>query len=132
LNDNWNVISRTILPIVALNDIPRDGDEQWGLGDVVQSAFFSPQQPTAGGLIWGVGPVALIPTASDATLGGEKWGMGPTGVALKQSGPWTVGMLANHIESFAGDDDRADISATFLQPFVAYITKTRTTLGVNT
>ena len=29
-------------------------------------------------------------------------------------------MLANHIWSFAGDDDRPDISNTFMQPFVAY------------
>jgi hypothetical protein len=41
-------------------------------------------------------------------------------------------MLANHIWSVAGDDDRADVSATFVQPFLSYITKTHTTLGLNT
>lgn len=55
----------------------------------------------------------LLPTASDEMLGGEKWGVGPTAVALKQDGPWTYGTLVNHIESFAGEDDRTDISATF-------------------
>ena len=64
-------------------------------------------------------------------LGTKKWGIGPTGVALKQVGPWTVGGLINHIESFAGDEDRAHVSATFMQPFVSYITKTKTTLGVS-
>jgi hypothetical protein len=58
--------------------------------------------------------------------------LGPTGVALKQTGPWTIGLLANHIWSVAGEDDRADINATFLQPFVGYITKTKTTFGLNT
>jgi hypothetical protein len=104
-----------------------------GIGDTVQSLFFSPKLPTARGVIWGLGPVILLPTASEDALGGEKWGIGPTGVALKQSGPWTYGLLFNHIESFAGSDARADVSATFIQPFLAYLfTKTKTTLGLNT
>ena len=74
----------------------------------------------------------MLPTASDATLGSDKWGIGPTAVVLKQAGPWTFGGLANHIQSFAGDEDRADVSATFLQPFITYITKTKTTIALNT
>jgi hypothetical protein len=132
LNENWNVISRTIVPIVDQNDLPFRGEGETGLGDIVQSLFFSPKAPTKNGVIWGVGPVLLIPSATDDDLGGEKWGIGPTAVALKQSGRWTMGALANHIESFAGDDDRPDVSATFLQPFVSYVTKTKTTLGLNT
>ena len=103
-----------------------------GIGDIVQSFFFSPKKPTPRGMIWGIGPVIMLPTASDEMLGTEKWGIGPTGVALKQSGPWTYGALVNHIESFAGDDDRADVSATFIQPFLTYITKTKTTFALNT
>jgi len=79
-----------------------------------------------------VGPVELLPSATDDALGGEKWGLGPTAVVLKQNGPWTIGFLGNHIWSVAGEGDRADINATFLQPFVSYITKTKTTLGLNT
>ena len=74
----------------------------------------------------------LLPTATDDLLGSGKWGAGPTGVALKQSGPWTVGILANHIWSFAGDDDRADVNSTFLQPFVSYTTKDAWTFSLNT
>lgn len=131
ISENWNVISRTILPLIDQQDIP-PGTDKSGVGDVVQSLFFSPKAPTSGGIIWGAGPVALIPTASDKVLGGEKWGAGPTAVALKQGGPWTVGFLGNHIWSFAGEDERAEINATLLQPFVSYITKTKTTLGVVT
>ena len=131
LSDDWNLISRTILPIVHLSDIPPGNDES-GLGDITQSLFFSPAQPTSRGIIWGAGPVLLLPTATDELLGSEKWGAGPTAVLLKQSGPWTVGFLGNHIWSFAGEDDRADISVSFLQPFVSYITKTHTTFSLNT
>jgi hypothetical protein len=131
LNQDWNVISRTILPIVSQDDVI-PGTSQAGIGDVVQSLFFSPKQPTSGGLIWGAGPVFLLPTGSDDRLSGRKWGLGPTGVALKQDGPWTVGALANHIWSVAGDDDRTDVSATFLQPFVSYTTPQAWTYSLNT
>jgi hypothetical protein len=46
-----------------------------------------------------------------------RWGAGPSAVALMVRGPWTVGVLANHVWSYAGDNDRQDISNTFLQPF---------------
>ncbi len=131
LSPEWNLISRTIFPVIDQDDVPSAGAGESGLGDIVQSLFFSPKAPTAGGLIWGVGPVLLLPSASDELLGAEQWGVGPTAVALKQTGPWTVGGLVNHIESVAGEDDRSDISATFVQPFVSYNTKTKTTLTVN-
>ena len=130
LNEDWNVISRTILPLIDQEDIPAGNDES-GIGDVVQSLFFSPVAPTASGWIWGVGPVLLIPTASDPTLGAEQWGSGPTAVVLKQEGPWTYGALVNHIWSFTGDDDRADVNATFMQPFAAYTTPTAMTFTLN-
>lgn len=132
LDEEWNLISRTILPIVQQKDLPSNGISESGLGDTVQSFFFSPKEPTENGLIWGAGPVLYLPTATDDQLGAEKWGAGPTGVVLKQAGPWTYGFLANHIWSFAGDDDRNDINATFVQPFMTYVTQTKTTLGLNT
>jgi hypothetical protein len=133
LNEQWNLITRTIVPIISQDDIPVRGQGESGLGDITASQFFSPKKPTAGGWIWGAGPVWLLPSATDDTLGGEKLGMGPTIVALKQAGPWTYGALAHHIWSVAGDDDRANVNATFLQPFLSYIiTSTKTTLSLNT
>lgn len=130
INNDWNMISRTIVPLINQdNVIP--GTSQSGLGDITQSLFFSPKQPTAGGLIWGVGPVFLLPTGSDDLLSARKWGLGPTAVLLKQQGPWTYGALGNHIWSVGGDSDRADISTTFLQPFVAYTTPTAWTFNAN-
>jgi hypothetical protein len=132
IGQDWNLISRTILPVLNFDDVPLPGSSEFGLGDTVQSLFFSPKAPTASGWIWGAGPAFLIPTATDEVLGSEKWGIGPTGVVLRQSGSWTYGALANHIESFAGTSRRADVSATFIQPFLTYITPTQTTFGLNT
>ena len=105
-------------------------DDASGLGDTVQSFFFSPKKPV-GGWILAAGPVALWPTATDSQLGGEQWGAGPTALALRQKGPWTFGLLTNHLWSYAGDNARAEVNATFIQPFVSYITSTKTTFTIN-
>ncbi|BCH20574.1 hypothetical protein MesoLjLc_03510 [Mesorhizobium sp. L-8-10] len=132
LNEDWNIISRTILPVIWQDDIAGPSGTQSGLGDTVQSLFFSPKAPGPGGIIWGAGPAFLIPTGTDPLLGGDKWGAGPTGVVLKQTGPWTYGMLANHIWSFAGPEARPDVNSTFLQPFVSYTTADAWTFALNT
>lgn len=119
LNDEWTLISRTIVPVID-QDIPFIGDgSQSGVGDITQSLFFSPSKPGPGGIIWGVGPAFVIPSGVDY-LSGKQWGAGPTAVVLEQDGPWTVGMLANHLWGFAGSGPK--FSNTFLQPFAAYNT----------
>src|SRR5262245_36036679 len=122
LSARWNLILRTIMPIVQQSDVVVGQGSQFGLGDITQSFFFS---PNGGSLIWAIGPVLYYPSATDALIGAKKWGAGPTALVLKQEGPWTYGMLANHIWSFAdagGGAARDDISNTFLQPFLAYNT----------
>jgi hypothetical protein len=128
----WNLIIRTIVPVIYAESPIPDGDSTAGLGDITQSFFFSPKAPTRGGWIWGVGPVFLYPTATDDVLGAGKFGLGPTAVMLKQQHGWTYGMLANHIWSVTGESHRDDVNATFMQPFVTYTTKTFTTFGFNT
>ncbi|MCK4794232.1 MAG: hypothetical protein KAV87_61460 [Desulfobacteraceae bacterium] len=130
LNQDWTLISRTILPVTYQKDIFPGAGSQFGLGDASLSLFFSPKKPTSGGVIWGAGPIFLLPTATDSLLGAKKWGAGPTAVVLTMRGPWTLGALGNHVWSFAGDKDRIDISNTFLQPFVAYTWPSAWTLSV--
>lgn len=132
LNEDWNLISRTVVPVVWQSDVAGDSGYQFGLGDTMQSFFFSPKKPGPNGVIWGAGPAFLLPTGTNELLGSEKFGIGPTAVALKQHGPWTYGALANHIWSVAGDDERANVSSTFLQPFVSYTTKDAWTFALNT
>lgn len=129
--EDWNVIVRTILPIIYAQSPVKGGLDHHGLGDTTQSFFLSPKQEV-GGWVMGAGPVLLYPTATDSALGSEKYGAGPTFVVLKQQSGWTVGMLGNQIWSITGNNDRENVSATFLQPFVAYTTKMYTTLTVNT
>lgn len=132
LNDDWNVISRTIVPVTYQDDIYPGAGDQFGLSDTTQSFFFSPKAPTADGWIWGVGPAILIPTGTDDELGASQWGAGPTFVVLKQDSGWTYGMLANQIWKVAGSDRVSDISQLYVQPFVSFTTKTLWTVSLNT
>ena len=118
-SEDWNLITRVILPVVSQTDLYGPSGNQFGLGDITMSAFFSPKAPTSRGLIWGVGPVLSLPTATDELLGTEKFGVGPTVIGLMQVGKITVGLLFNHIWSVAGSDDRADVNNSFFQPFLA-------------
>lgn len=129
LSKDWNLISRTIVPVIAQHKVAGTGT-QFGLGDTFQSFFFSPNKSEP--FVWGIGPALLIPTATDKALGTEKFAIGPTIVVLKQKKKWTVGMLFNHVWSVAGKESRADVSSTFLQPFLSYTTKTAWTFTVNT
>ena len=117
LNNEWNLIARVIVPFVSQPALAEGGAPAFGVSDVLTSFFFSPAR---GGLIWGAGPVISLPSTTVGTLGTEKWSAGPTLVALKQSGPFTVGALWNQLWSFSGNNDRADVNQMFLQPFVAY------------
>ena len=132
LSADWNLISRTILPVVNFQGAAGPETGQLNFGDTVQSLFLSPAKPGPGGVIWGVGPVALLPTATGQLSGIHQWGLGPTGVALVQRGPWTVGVLANHLWSVANNGSNANVNATFLQPFLTYTTPNAWTFSLNT
>ena len=118
LTEDWNLISRTIVPLIYQPELAPGVGEVFGLGDIQESLFLSPAKP--GKVIWGVGPIFQFPTATDDSLGQGKWGAGPTAVALTVHGPWVLGALINNVWSFAGDSDRRDVNQMLLQPFVNY------------
>jgi hypothetical protein len=117
LTEDWNLITRTIMPIINQPSLFPGDESAFGLGDINPTLFLSPAKP--GKLIWGVGPTFTLPTATDSRLGSGKWSMGPAAVALTMQGPWVVGALANQQWSFAGWRDQA-VSQLLIQPFVNY------------
>ena len=131
ISEDWNLILRTIVPVIYQGSTADGVGSDFGLGDTVQSFFFSPKEPV-GGWILAAGPVALWPTGTEPALRSEQLGFGPTALALRQDHGWTYGMLFNHIWGVTGSDDHPDVNATFLQPFVAYAWPTATTLTFNT
>jgi hypothetical protein len=124
---DWNYINRIIAPLIdtpgevtGTPEIPNTfpGDGATGLGDINYSLFVSPAKPK--GFIWGLGPSIMLPTATDEQLGSEKWSAGPTGVVLVQPKWGTYGGLVRQLWSFAGDDDRASVNQTLIEPFLNY------------
>jgi hypothetical protein len=130
LSPKLNLISRFIIPVVSQHNITGEETSQFGLADAVVSAWFSPAE-AKNGFIWGVGPVFLLPIATDDLLGTKKWGVGPTALVLKQFSGYTVGALVNQIWSIAGDANRSDVSQMFIQPFLSYNWKSGAGLGLN-
>ncbi len=118
LSDDWNLITRTIVPVVYQPSLVPGDDHDFGVGDIQFSAFFSPTK-TFGGWTIGGGPVIRLPTSTDERLGPRKWGVGPSAVALRIDGPWVIGGLFQHAWSVAGAGDR-NYSETLIQPFVNY------------
>ena len=117
LNEDWNLITRTIVPIISQGSPAPGIDHVGGLGDINPTLFLSPAGSKK--LIWGVGPTMTFPTASDKQLGSGKYSAGPAAVALTMQGPWVVGALANNQWSFAGWGD-TKVNALLIQPFVNY------------
>lgn len=132
LNDDWNLITRTILPVVSnpgltgiyatgdalvVDQIDVTGDRTFGLGDTTFSAFFSPRNSAK--LTWGVGPVVLLPTATDDFLGQDKWGLGISVVGLTMPGNWVVGSLFSNLWSISGSGTR-DVNLFTWQYFINY------------
>jgi hypothetical protein len=115
----------------GLGDVALGAGTQEGLGDITQQFYFSPKKPTGGGWIWGAGPQILLPAGASKLTAG-KWGVGPTAVALKQENGWTYGVLVNQIWSASSHSYKNDYSVFYVQPFLAYTTKTYTTAGINT
>ena len=104
--------------MISQPDLAAGSGSTFGLGDINLSLFLSPA--AGSGLLWGVGPIISLPTATDDVLGSGKWGIGPSGVVLAMPGAWVVGVLVNNVWSVAGDDARADVNQMLVQYFVNY------------
>jgi hypothetical protein len=117
LNEDWNLITRIITPIIDQPSLAPGVETASGLGDINPSLFLSPAKSEH--FIWGVGPTFTFPTASRRILGAGKYSMGPTGVALLMEGPWVVGALANNQWSYAGWGPKS-VNALLAQPFINY------------
>lgn len=135
LNENWNLITRTIIPVISQEDVGgtylNPSGTQTGLGDVLFTGWFSPVNPTSNGWILGIGPAISLPTGTERLLTSDKWAAGPSVIALKQENGWTYGLLANHLWDFAGENNRASVNNTFIQPFLNLNKQGGWTFGIN-
>jgi hypothetical protein len=119
ISKDWNLLSRTTIPVVYQQNVYGQ-TTQTGLSDATESIFLSPVHTKS--IIWGAGPIFLIPTGTNGLLSTRKFAVGPTAVVLRHKGHTNVGLLASHVWSVAGIDRYPNVSETYTQPFVAYTT----------
>jgi hypothetical protein len=120
LSTDWNLITRTIVPVISQPGFTPDQDRVNGMGDIQFTGFLSPSNSE--GLIWGAGPIVQFPTNTDDRLGNDRWGLGASAVALKMSkgSPWVYGALVNNVWSVGGSDSDPSYSNLLIQPFLNY------------
>ena len=120
ISSEWNIITRTIVPVIHMPTLGPDIGSKDGIGDTVFTAFLSPANP--GHWIWGAGPVVQIPTNSSSELGNKNWGLGPSVVVLHldHESPWVYGALVNNIWSVTSDRTGGAFNNGLIQPFVNY------------
>jgi hypothetical protein len=119
LTSDWNLITRTIVPLIEQPTLAPGLGNVSGLGDVQLSLYMSPAKPF-GGLIWGLGPSFSFATASDRSLGAGKNSAGLSTALLTIKGPWLVGVLITDVASIGGQDDRKSVHQFLMQPFLDY------------
>lgn len=118
LNSEWNLVTRSILPIIKQPNLATSSDSIWGIGDLNVTAFLSPAN--SGSVVWGAGPSVQFPTATDDATGTRKWTAGPSAAVAVLQGAWVFGGLVRQDWSFAGNDDRRSTSTGLIQPFLNY------------
>jgi hypothetical protein len=124
-----NLITRYILPVVDQRDITGENTSQIGLSDMTISGYFMPKE--TGKTFFGIGPILLLPTATDEFLGTKKWSAGPTIIGVSEFSGGAFGALINQIWSIAGDEERSDVNQLFVQGFYTHTYKSGASVGIN-
>jgi len=111
LSENINLINRIILPVITQPSSTEDKSTT-GTGDISWSAWFS--QSKASKIIWGVGPVMQIPTASSSEFGSGEFGVGPSFVALTIIDDWVAGIVTNNVWTFGDKEENKFVFQYFI------------------
>jgi hypothetical protein len=119
INNDWNIITRTILPVISQPALGPNQNRTNGIGDLQITAFLSPANP--GSWIWGVGPITQLPTHTASVLGNDDAGLGPSFVILhlEKGSPWVYGALFNNVWS-VGNSSSPAYNNGLIQPFLNY------------
>ena len=125
ISENWNVVSRTIIPVVSA-PLP-EGERAKGIGDIQQQIFFSNTKEHK--IITGFGPVLSFPTSTHEAWATGQFAAGPAFVFLAGSGHWVIGAVVNNLWRFAGGENTPAINLLFAQPFINFNLKGGWALG---
>jgi hypothetical protein len=105
---------RFTLPLVTA---PTEAGQTTDLGDLTLLDVFPFR---VGHVELGVGPLFVLPTATDRATGAGKWQAGAAGVLIAPQTQGLLGALVTYQHSFAGPQSRPDVSLMTIQPLIIY------------
>jgi hypothetical protein len=125
INDDWNLITRPVIPLFASQAHPEVGDpshpdRSTAFGDITLLNLISPGPNLVGQWLLGLGPSWIFPTAPSDFTGQGKYQVGPAALVGYLSDKWILGALTQNWFSFGGKGDRPDTNGMNLQPIAAY------------
>ncbi len=125
VNQTWLRYAQPIGPLLIRVSMPFQNtsfpneEPTTGLGDLNAFLIYKFSKPTSGTDI-GVGPAFTFPTGTNG-MGADKWQAGVSAIAFNHSNPVVqVGSLITWQQSFAGDEDKADVSMLTPQLFFMF------------
>jgi len=129
LSKQWNVISRTIMPIInqpspvlpSMCNSTIGCPTLTGVGDIQQQTYFTPAKPAT--VTWGAGPLFQFATASPnlGPVGSHQTGAGINAVGLIMPGNFVMGLLVTRMWSIGGSSPtNPAINQFFSQPFINF------------
>jgi len=138
----WNLVNRIVVGAVSapldddLNSPDPFGDRTSGLTDTIFFSLLAPNKDD--GVIWGVGPTFILPTATEDVLGQEKWQAGIAGLLVRMGKThgglgienWNMGVLAQTWWDVGGEDDRPDTKQSDIQYFINWKVNATQLLGM--
>jgi len=117
LGEDWNFVTRTIIPVISQPGVAPGTSRTNGIGDITLTGWVSPKE--TGKWIWGVGGALVLPTATDDALGNDRWSVGPSVVVLTMPGKWVIGSLVSNVWSVGGSGEQ-DVNFFSWQYFINY------------
>lgn len=118
LNENWNLILRTIVPVMRQPSLLPARGYLNGIGDINPTFYLVPANP--GKVIFAIGPTIVFPTATRQALGQGKYSIGPSFVIVTMPGNWVVGFMMFNYWSIGGQSNRPNANSFETQYFINY------------
>jgi len=122
LDNGATVFFRPAVPIIfdqpVFNQERGNFDSEAGLGDISFDLAYG--RTTEGGLLWAVGMVSTLPTATKDELGPDRWNLGPEILIGKITPKYVLGALTTHQTDIGGSGD-SDVSLTTVNAFATYL-----------
>lgn len=119
LSEEWNIVTRSIFPLVSVPGFLTGSDRKTGVGDMSITSLLSPAH-ISNSIFWGVGSIVQLPTSSSSKLGSGKWGFGPSAVIGYFSKKIVAGLLASNTWTVGGSDYTEQENRFYGQAFFNY------------